>query len=86
MIIGALLSFIFFIVSSLFLVLPRGTDIPLPDELSTAAQGIYSIASPWNYLFPVNEMFALLGVAMLFFGAYYALKIVLWSIHFVRGN
>jgi uncharacterized membrane protein len=85
MIIGALLAFLGFILLSFISLLPLASTYPVSPMFLNATDSIFTLAYQWEYIFPVNFMIGLMGVALVFWIGMFAMKVSVWTVTFIRG-
>jgi len=66
--------------------LPTYDQLPLPDEIFTSIQSIFSAALAWNDVFPFSTLVYALSIYMAFEGFIWIWKGIRWFISFIRGS
>lgn len=58
----------------------------LPEQVTDAIQGIFSIMYSFNFIFPIDVLFQVFTIFMFFELMFLMVKFVKWSIGFIRGS
>jgi len=66
--------------------LPVYTDYPLPPEIFTAIQSIFSAALAWNDVFPFSTLIYAVSIYVGFEFLIWVWKGIRWFIAFIRGS
>jgi len=84
MIIGSLLNIFYLFVAFFIGLLPVSAGIPA-DWVSSLSL-IWGYANAMNYLFPMGTFVAVLAIALVFHVAALGWKLVVWTVHLIRGK
>lgn len=83
MIIDFLINLFVTVVNSITSVLPTASfSTDIQDKLTTFFGSMYN----YNSIFPINEMFIVLGMTLALFGFIFAWSGIKYVIHLIRGN
>lgn len=60
--------------------------VPLTPEFSAGLASIVAQMKAWNFLFPISEIFVMVGIITAYHLFMWGFKAVKWVIHVVRGS
>jgi hypothetical protein len=83
MIIGFFLQIFYVFITFVFGILP---STPFPFQISSGIVTIGQLINAFSFLFPVGTLFTVLGLALVFHGAFLAWRVAHWLINVVRGR